>query len=350
MPTSKLNQAHAPRTLNAAYARMVLSHVQQTQVQALHAFDAAQLSYLDQIDPLARCTLRDWHVLMDTAERVLVTHDLVPELADRFKPWHAGLLGFALMTSSTVHELGGLLKRYHHLLNDVFTVERGVVGSRFYLRLRATSEEQSGRLARLSLAIWAHRLRWLTGQPHLALHASFDGPAPGDMAAYRRIFGGEVRFDQVENALWGDAALLSMPILSRDPNSHHLVKGQMIQQFKQLIPDDDRFVIKLKDLIRMRLDTGKLTLEDLSTELKITPRTLQRRLEEAGMNFRLMVDDVRRLQALLYLRDTQMPLAELASALGFSDHASFNRAFKRWTGSSPGAFRRAQYQTPSPAA
>jgi AraC-like DNA-binding protein len=347
MPPSKPNQVHAPRTLNAAYARMVLSHLQQTQPQSLHAFDAHQLSYLDQVDPVARCTLQDWHALMDAAERVSARRDLVPELAEQFKPWHAGLLGFTLMTASTLDELGGLLRRFHHLLNDVFTVERGVVGSRFYLRLHATSEEQSARLARLSLAIWAHRLRWLTAQPQLTLDASFTSPAADDMTPYRRIFGGDLRFAQSENTLWGDVALLRMPIQSRDPNSHQLVKNQMAQQYKQLLPDDDCFVARLKDLVRARLDTAQVTLDDVAAELKLTSRTLQRRLEEAGLNFRLMVDDVRKLQAQLYLRDTQMPLAEVASALGFSDHASFNRAFKRWTGSSPGTFRREQNQPPS---
>jgi AraC-like DNA-binding protein len=54
-----------------------------------------------------------------------------------------------------------------------------------------------------------------------------------------------------------------------------------------------------------------------------------------------MVDDVRKAHAQHLLRDTRLSLAELASALGFADSASFNRAFKRWTGSSPGVFRRA---------
>jgi AraC-like DNA-binding protein len=337
---------HAPRTLNAAYARLLVSHMLQQRPEALQALGEAQKAFLDQHDPLARCSLAEWHQLMDLAERQLGSRDLVPELAEQFKPWHAGLLGFTLMTCNSVGKLAGLLRRFHHLLNDVFVVECGVDDTRFSLGLRESSAEVSPRLARLSLTIWAQRLRWLTGQPDLKLDVRFKGPAPLDVAPYRRIFGGVVRFDQNEDAMWGELACVDMAIVSRDTASHSLLQSQALKQLEMLSRSEDRLVDKLKGLIRARLDDGKLSLDDVAAELKMPVRTLQRRLEEASLNFRLMVEDVRRTSAEQYLRDNRMSLAEMATALGFADHASFNRAFKRWTGSSPGAFRRALSQQP----
>jgi AraC-like DNA-binding protein len=342
MQTPRLNPRHAPRTLNVSYARILVGHLQQTRPELLHTLDARQLGFLDETDPLARCTLSEWHALMDAAEQMLGVRDLVPELAAQFKPWHAGLLGFTLMTSDTVHDLATLLKRFHHLLNDVFGIDHGVSGPRFFLRLQATTPERSLRLARLSLCVWAQRLRWLTGRSDLKMDVSFEGPPPDDVGRYRRIFGGTVRFDQDENVLTGDAVCAGMVIVSRDTASHSLLQGQAVKQLALLSRSEDRFIDQLQGLIRARLDVGKFTLEDMAAELKLPARTLQRRLEEAGLKFRLMVDDVRKSQAEQCLRDTPMPLAELAASLGFADHASFNRAFKRWTGQSPGAFRRAQ--------
>jgi len=342
MHNTRLDAINAPRTLNVTYARILVSHVQQTRPQLLSSLDAGQLSLLDQSEPMARCTLQAWHALMDKAEQLLGSSDLVPELAEQFKPWHAGLLGFTLMTCGTVGELGSLLKQFHHLLNDVFVVDHGVVGPRFFLRLDAATSERSLRLARMSLCIWAQRLRWLTGRPDLKLDVAFEGPPPSDLAPYRRIFGGSVKFDQDHNTMWGDAACATMNIVSQDTASHSLLQGQALKQLESLSGSEDRFIGQLQSLIRTRLNTGKITLEDVAAEMKLPSRTLQRRLEESNLNFRLMVDDVRKSQAQRYLCDTQMSLVELASALGFSDHASFNRAFKRWTGSSPGAFRRAQ--------
>ena len=344
MHSSRPPDALGSRTLNAAYARLLVSYLLQERPQAARVLTPPQLALLDERQPASRCTLAQWHALMDVTERQLGLVDIVPRLAEQFKPWHAGLIGFTLMTSPTVGKLASLLRRYHSLLNDVFVVEPGLASDKFYLRLSEASAECAPRLARLSLSIWAERLRWLTGRPDLKLDVRFAGPAPGDIAPYRRIFGGQVRFDQDENAMYGDIACVSMPIVSHDPASHLLLQSQASKQLEQIAPGDERLIDRLGSLIRARLDDGKLTLEDAAAALKLPVRTLQRRLEEAGLSFRQRVDDARRSAAEQYLRDTAMPLAEMAAALGFADHASFNRAFKRWTGTSPGAYRRIQQQ------
>lgn len=342
MPVARSKPVLAPRTLNVTFARTLVSQLQQSRPDLMARLNPAYLRYLDERDPLARCTLNEWHALMDEVEALLGSADLVPQLAEQFKPWHAGLLGFTLMTSGTVVELAKLLRRFHHLLNDVFEVERGFEGARFFLRVRPASSESSCRLARLSLTVWAQRLRWLTGRPDLKLDAAFVGPAPPDVAPYRQIFGGTVRFEQEADTMWGDAACVDLPIVSHDTASHSLLQSQALKQLEQLSLGEDGIVDRVRGLIRRRLDTGQVSLEDIAAELKLPTRTMQRRLDEAGANFRLMVDEVRKAQAQRYLRDTAMPLSELAVALGFADHASFNRAFKRWMGCSPGAFRREQ--------
>lgn len=344
MHLSQQISATGPRTLNAAYARLLLTYLLHARPELASHLTPEQRALCEERQPAARCTLAEWHALMDLAEHHLGRRDLVPELAEQFKPWHAGLLGFTLMTSPSVDKLAALLKRYHSLLNDVFVVEPGLAGDKFYLRLNEASAEGSPRLARLSLSIWAERLRWLTGRSDLRLDARFQGPAPADAAAYRRIFGGTVRFEQDENAMYGDVHCVSMAIVSHDPASHLLLQSQASKALEEIAPGEERLIDRLRSLIRARQGDGKLSLEDVAAALKLPARTLQRRLEEAGLSFRQIVDEVRCTSAQQYLRDTDMALAEMATALGFSDHASFNRAFKRWTGSSPGAYRRAQQQ------
>lgn len=344
MSPSRPALATSPRTLNAAYARLLVSYLLRLRPELEQMLSPQQMAMLDERQPAARCSLADWHALLDVAEQHLGRRDLVPELAEQFKPWHAGLLGFTLMTSPNVNKLAGLLRRYHSLLNDVFVVEPGLTSDKFFLRLHQASAEVSPRLARLSLSIWAERLRWLTGRADLKLDVCFRGPEPADLAPYRRIFGGQVRFHQDEDAMYGDIACVSMAIVSHDPASHVLLQHQARKQLEDMAPGEERLIDRLNSLIHMRLDEGKLSLEDVASAMKLPARTLQRRLEELGLNFRQVVEDVRRTSAERYLRDTDMTLAEMAAALGFADHASFNRAFKRWTGSSPGAYRRAQQQ------
>ena len=70
------------------------------------------------------------------------------------------------------------------------------------------------------------------------------------------------------------------------------------------------------------------------------PRTLQRRLKDQGVEFKALVDDTRRLFAVTYLRKPDHTLAEIAYLLGYSEVSAFNRAFRRWTGSTPSEYRR----------
>lgn len=80
--------------------------------------------------------------------------------------------------------------------------------------------------------------------------------------------------------------------------------------------------------------------ESIASALKMSARTLQRRLEDEGARFSTVLDEVRARVAKRLLADASLSLAEIAYRVGFSDLPTFSRAFKRWTGAPPGTFRR----------
>jgi AraC-like DNA-binding protein len=82
------------------------------------------------------------------------------------------------------------------------------------------------------------------------------------------------------------------------------------------------------------------TIADTARALGTTTRTLRRQLDYQGTSFRQLADELRSHLAVQYLRETTMKNEDIGVALGFSDNASFRRAFSRWTGKSPNAFRR----------
>ncbi len=74
--------------------------------------------------------------------------------------------------------------------------------------------------------------------------------------------------------------------------------------------------------------------------MKMSARTLQRYLREEETTFADVLDDVRRRRAEVALRETEEPIASVSASLGFGDQSAFHKAFVRWTGKTPGAFRK----------
>jgi AraC-like DNA-binding protein len=98
----------------------------------------------------------------------------------------------------------------------------------------------------------------------------------------------------------------------------------------------------MRELVAAKIEAalpGAVSIDSVAAVLHLSARTLHRRLEAEGTRFGEVLDGVREGRARRLLRETALPLAEVAYRAGFADLATFSRAFKRWTGLPPGAFR-----------
>lgn len=107
------------------------------------------------------------------------------------------------------------------------------------------------------------------------------------------------------------------------------------------LPTGENIVDSIRRVLADDLCDGEPSLDRISTRLHMSARTLHRRLVEQGTTFRHVLADVRRELAERYLRERQLAIGEIGFLLGFSDTSAFHRAFKRWTGQAPLAFRHA---------
>jgi len=103
--------------------------------------------------------------------------------------------------------------------------------------------------------------------------------------------------------------------------------------------DESDVVKAIRDAIRQRIAQGPPHIEEIAVSCPLKTRTLQRRLAEAGTSYSRIVDEVRFEAACGLLEDRGLTLAEIASALGYSDPANFTRAFTRWSGITPRVYR-----------
>jgi AraC-like DNA-binding protein len=86
---------------------------------------------------------------------------------------------------------------------------------------------------------------------------------------------------------------------------------------------------------------GFPTMEQLADWMCMSPRTLQRRLQDAGYTYRMLLQEIKLKMALEMLETRRCGLSELAETLGFSDQGSFSRSFRKWTGQAPSRYLQA---------
>ena len=116
------------------------------------------------------------------------------------------------------------------------------------------------------------------------------------------------------------------------------------------MPQEEGGLFSVRRAVAESLRDGEPSLARVAKKLAMSPRTLQRQLNEQGVMFKNLVNDTRRRFALIYLRDRRNALTEIAFLLGDSDASAFNRAFKRWTGLAPSAYRAQAASGVAPAA
>lgn len=107
------------------------------------------------------------------------------------------------------------------------------------------------------------------------------------------------------------------------------------------LPADDDILDWVERVVAGAMGRGVPEMDHVASQLGMTARTLQRRLGERETTFQPLVDGVRRRYAERYLSDDRLAVAEIAFLVGFADPSNFHRAFRRWTGTTPTAFRAA---------
>lgn len=97
--------------------------------------------------------------------------------------------------------------------------------------------------------------------------------------------------------------------------------------------------MRVSYLIQVQLARGKVGAETVASQLNMSRYTLHKKLRQEGLTFATLLEQVRREQAIAYMKDKTKPLVEIAEQLGFSELSAFSRAFKRWMGTPPAEYR-----------
>lgn len=325
--------------LHSGYCRLLLSHLRAQHADPATLYPADRLAAVEQ-ESASRVPLSMWLDWLHCAERHLGERDLALRLTEGSRPWHAGVLGFAMMTSPSIQDVGHLLARFQRLLTNVYRIRVSEDAARFRIQLLPSTDVVCPELVAMLLGSWAWRVRWLTGMPGLRFDVDLEFAPPAEPAVYARTFGGTVAFGQPHTAMRGDRDWLSLPVLQRDPGVNDMLCAQVAAELDRLANDSTDFALRVRRNLTNQLGSGRVSLEDFAAAMQMAPRTLQERLESSGHTFRSLLDSARQTLAKRQLTDPRATLTDIALALGFANQSAFQHAFKRWTGLTPGEWRR----------
>lgn len=168
---------------------------------------------------------------------------------------------------------------------------------------------------------------------------------PGPGIDYDGLFGTTVRFDQPRYEVLFDHSVTEVELRNANPLLAPLV-DRYIKSMLGELPPAGSLVARLVELIDRRLENGPPTVAEVAAEVAMSPRSLQRQLRNEGTTLTGLIDGARRAKASALI-EAGVPIIEVTYLLGYADQAVFHRAFKRWTGDTPAAYRR-RHRSPRP--
>lgn len=262
------------------------------------------------------------------------------EAASRFPSGH--LLNAVMMNSPSVKEALERFFRFHGLMSDAVLPRIQLVEDDAIVTIeQAEPEVRLGRQyneANLcTILSFIRKLSEFTVKP---IEVWFTHSMPSNVAEHKRIFGCPLAFEQAENRLLLSREVLSRQLRHADPELLEMVARVAGARLEKISTSAGWMHKVEKAILSALLDGGKLQADTIAGNLAVSRRLLQRKLQEEGITFQQVLDKVRKEVALDYLEHREASLAEIAFLLGFSEQSAFNHAFKRWTGSTPGEYRK----------
>jgi AraC-like DNA-binding protein len=295
---------------------------------------SAGLQREDVENPDAVIAPRACAAVFAAAHRARRVPNLALQLAVHTPVGTTPLLDYLIVSSNSVGQGLERLARYLRLVNP---------GIRLVVHegsdpVRVVVERAGGAFeTELTVALSLVRFRRETDEQLQAVHACFMHE-PGDVAEYAEVLGCPIRVKASWNGWALPKAAMSLPLRRRDPALREWLERQAADILARM-PTSGDARDEVRSVLSSQLTAGDLRIDVVARRLATTPRTLQRRLSRAGTSFEVLCDDARKEAAQTYLADTTLSIAEVTYLLGYSEPTAFHRAFRRWHGTTPHAFR-----------
>lgn len=271
--------------------------------------------------------------------------------AQAWRPGQFDVFEYVCRSADTLRGATERVIRYNRLLHDIaeFRLEESGDEARIVHRFRGELKGPTREAAEFTFAsVLLAAQKWAGLASLRARRVAFmhlDGEGIDEL---RSFFGTKhIEIGAPEGMLVLDRSVLDLPLVAADPGLCSVLERHADALLAEL-PKVEGFGVRFRETVAEELRRGgNPTVASVAKRLHMSERSLHRRLASEGTSFRDEVDSLRRGLALRYLEESRLQVAEIAFLLGYSEARAFHRAFKAWTGETPGTFRARLHQSAS---
>ena len=259
----------------------------------------------------------------------------------RMKVGSFAMLCHSVLCCKTLSQaLDRSLRFYALILDDISgSAERDANEARIVLHEHAPGVSQRVFAHELLLMLLYGLSCWLVGRRIPILRTEFSYAEPAHSAEYRLMYCADLRFNRPHTLLAFEASYLDLPVVQNERSAKEFLRSapeSILLKYK----NGSSLTARVRRRLRQFLPGTVPDFEELAQQMSITPATMRRRLHEEGESYQSIKDQLRRDLAISYLSHSRRSVMDIALELGFSERSAFHRAFRKWTGASPGEFRR----------
>lgn len=255
---------------------------------------------------------------------------------------HVGIIGFLILNCERVRDVFDLHSRYQMLVGNGLRTTYLNAGPEYCMQIEPQNAAQSRHNLEYSIGAWSNFQDQLVAEPLFPSRVELPYTRPTDTAELEEVFHAPISFGTKNLRVYFPADHADLQLLGTDPRIRRLLESQATQRLRELqgeLGHSDEELARLRRAVADRLPHGRPSIEQVAPAVGLSVRQLQRLLKKNDTNYKSMVDELRCELAGRYVARPDLTLIDVALMLGFSEQASFGRAFRRWYGETPGKFR-----------
>ncbi|MDP1539394.1 MAG: AraC family transcriptional regulator [Moraxellaceae bacterium] len=247
-----------------------------------------------------------------------------------------GALGHAIHCAPTIEKALLTLQRFIVVFAQGSSINYGHDERSAYIEYQAiypiaTHLRQD---AEFTIASLQRQLSLISNHAIKPTRIDFEHDRPSDLSRHKQVFQCPIHFNQPTNRLYFSSEALQTPLSQSNERLYKALEPYLEKErINRSLTND--LIPQITHMVATGMSSGVPSIDDICKQLNLSKRTLQRRLKDHGMVFSSLIEDVRRELAFAYLKNSNYSITEVSLLLGYTESASFTRAFKRWAGQSP---------------